>query len=161
MAGMTVRRFICLAATLLAASPALGQKSGLEVTHAWSRPAPAGRVGVVYLTVTDSGTPDRLTGANSPIAEQVELHQSATVNGVATMRPVDGVPVAPGTPAVLAPGGYHLMLRGLKRPLAAGQSFPLTLNFAKAGTLTTTVTVAPFSAAATGDMDGMGAMHHR
>jgi len=156
-----VRRFACLAATLLAASPALAQTNGLEVAHAWSRPAAAGRVGVVYLTVTDSGTPDRLTSASSPVAEKAELHQSATVNGVATMRPVDGVPVAPGAPAVLGPGGYHLMLRGLKRPLAAGQSFPLTLNFAKAGTLTTTVTVAPFSAAAAGDMNGMGAMHHR
>jgi len=41
-------------------------------------------------------------------------------------------------PAVLAPGGYHLMLRDLKPPLVAGQSFPLTLNFAKAGALTTT-----------------------
>jgi copper(I)-binding protein len=156
-----VRRPILLAATLLAASPALAQKSGLEVTNAWSRPAPAGRVGVAYLTITDSGAPDRLIGASSPVAERVELHQSATANGVATMRPVDGVPVAPGAPGVLAPGGYHLMLRDLRRPLAVGQSFPLTLNFAKAGTLTTSVTVAPLSAeTAAGRMNGMGATHH-
>lgn len=156
-----MRRAIPLAAMLLAASPAVSQNSGLEIAHAWSRPAPAGRVGVAYLTVTDSGAPDRLIGASSPVAGRVELHQSTTVNGVATMRPVDGLPVAPGAPAVLAPGGYHLMLRDLKRPLAAGQSFPLTLEFAKAGALTTTVTVAPLGAgAATDEMNGMGGMHH-
>ncbi len=157
-----MRQFVLLAATLLAASPAFAQKDGLRVEHAWSRPASAGRVGVAYLTVTDTGAPDRLVGASSPVAARVELHQSATANGVATMRSVDAVPVAPGTPAVLAPGGYHLMLRDLKRPLAAGQSFPLTLDFAKAGELTTTVTVAPFDAATTGamDMSGMGTMHH-
>ena len=155
-----MRRLVLLAATLLAASPALAKTDGLEVAHAWSRPAAAGRVGVAYLTITDTGAPDRLTGASSPVAETVELHRSATVNGVATMRPVDQLPVAPGAPTVLAPGGYHFMLRGLKRPLAAGQSFPLTLNFAKAGPLTTTVTVAPLGAASPGDMSGMGAMHH-
>ncbi|HJS84063.1 MAG TPA: copper chaperone PCu(A)C [Acetobacteraceae bacterium] len=155
-----MRRAILVAATLLTASPTLAQKNGLEIAHAWSRPASAGGVGVAYLTITDSGPPDRLTGASSPVAEAVELHRSATANGVATMRPVDGLPVEPGTPAVLKPGGYHLMLRGLKRPLAAGESFPLTLEFAKAGALTTTVTVAPLRAgAATGESNGMGGMH--
>ncbi len=159
-----MRRSVLLAATLLAASPSFAQKDALRIEHAWSRPALAGRVGVAYLTVTDSGPPDQLIGASSPVAARAELHQSVAENGVATMRPVQAVPVAPGSPAVLAPGGYHLMLVDLKRPLQAGQTFPLTLNFAKAGALTTTVTVAPPGAStATGtmDMNGMGAMHHR
>ncbi|MBV9776564.1 MAG: copper chaperone PCu(A)C, partial [Acetobacteraceae bacterium] len=63
-----MRRLVFVAATLLAASPALAQKNGLEVAHAWSRPAAAGRVGVAYLTITDTGAPDRLTGASSPVA---------------------------------------------------------------------------------------------
>ena len=123
-------------------------------------PAPAGRVGVAYLTIIDDGPPDRLIGASTPVAEGVELHQSATAHGMATMRPADGVPVSPGTPTVLAPGGYHLMLRGLKRPLAAGQSFPLTLRFAKASPLTTTVDVVPFGGPERMDMGGPEGMHH-
>ena len=35
--------------------------------------------------------------------------------------------------ATLAPGGYHVMLMGLKAPLKEGQSFPLTLTFEHAG----------------------------
>jgi periplasmic copper chaperone A len=35
----------------------------------------------------------------------------------------------------------HIMLIGLKKPLTAGQSFPLTLTFAKAGTRTVEVAV--------------------
>ncbi len=129
---------------LLAMVPlAAGAQGGLKVENAWSRPAMAGRVGVAYLTVTDTGAPDRLTGASSPAAARVELHQSMTANGVASMRSVATLPVAPGKPAVLAPGGYHLMLIGLKQALTVGESFPLTLDFATAGAVTTTVTVRP------------------
>lgn len=149
-----MRRAILLAA-LLAASPALAQQRGITIEHAWSRPAMVGRVGVAYLTITDSGPPDQLVGASSPIAARAELHQSATEHGVATMRAVQALPVAPGKPAVLAPGGYHLMLLDLKQPLAQGQSFPLTLDFAKAGAVTTTVTVAGFGTKSGGDMGGM------
>jgi copper(I)-binding protein len=49
------------------------------------------------------------------------------------MRPVKAIEVAPGEPAVLKPGGLHVMLMGLKAPLVKGQSFPLTLVFEKAG----------------------------
>lgn len=58
------------------------------------------------------------------------------------MREVtDGVAVAPGTTVKFAPGGYHIMLMGLKQPLKAGDRFPLTLKFAKAGSVTVDVQV--------------------
>jgi copper(I)-binding protein len=129
-----------LFAALLFAAPAFAGQA-LEVTGAWSRPAMAGRVGVAYLTVTDTGAPDQLIGASTPVAARAELHESMVKNGMASMRPVPAIPVAPGKPAVLAPGGYHLMLVDLARPLVAGQTFPLTLDFAKAGKVTTTVVV--------------------
>jgi copper(I)-binding protein len=46
----------------------------------------------------------------------------------------------------LAPGGYHLMLMGLKAPLRAGDTFPLTLQFEHAPPLTVTVAVEPLNA---------------
>ena len=49
------------------------------------------------------------------------------------MRPVGPLPIEPGKPVTLAPGGYHIMLSGLKRSLKQGDSFPITLSFAKAG----------------------------
>lgn len=152
-----MRRLLLLAFLLGFASPAFAQHNGIQITHAWSRPAMVGRVGVAYLTATDSGAPDRLTGASTPVAARAELHRSVTEHGVAKMLPVPALPVAPGKPAVLAPGGYHFMLIGLKQPLAAGQTFPLTLTFANAGSVTTTITVMPFGAknAGAGGMAGM------
>jgi copper(I)-binding protein len=55
--------------------------------------------------------------------------------------PVDAIEVEPGAPAVLAPGGLHVMLMGLTVPLAEGASFPLTLTFATAGPVTVRVAV--------------------
>jgi periplasmic copper chaperone A len=80
-----------------------------------------------------------------------------------TMRPVGPLPVGPGKPLVLAPGGYHVMLMGLKQPLKAGDSFPVTLTFAKAGAINATASVgkagAPAPQAGMGAMD-MGHMAH-
>jgi copper(I)-binding protein len=57
-----------------------------------------------------------------------------TKDGVMTMRPVEGgLVIAPGQTVALAPGGYHLMLMGLKEPLQQGRPVGVTLEFEKAG----------------------------
>lgn len=135
-----MRSWLIALLTLLPAM-ALAAPTGIRVDHVWSRAMPAGATGVVYLTVTDQGAPDRLTGAASPVAASAGLHETIDDNGVMKMRPVASLPVAPGKPITLAPGGYHIMLMGLKQALVAGTSFPVTLTFAKAGKLTVTATV--------------------
>ena len=51
-----------------------------------------------------------------------------------TMRPLDnGLTIEPGKIVEFAPGGYHLMLLGLKNPLKQGDKVPVTLKFEKAG----------------------------
>jgi len=60
---------------------------------------------------------------------------------VMKMRPIAGIDIPPGQAVTLAPGGLHIMLEGLAKPLKAGQSFPLTLTFDKAGTRTVNVAV--------------------
>jgi copper(I)-binding protein len=66
------------------------------------------------------------------------------------MKPVDAVVIAPNGRLELKPGGYHLMLSGLKRPLREGERFAAALVFEKAGRVAVTFTVR-----------GMGAeMHH-
>ena len=67
--------------------------------------------------------------------------------GTMKMRPLAGLDLVPGKPIKLAPGGYHVMLLGLKAPLKQGESFPLTLQFEHAPPLTVTVTVEPVGAA--------------
>ena len=147
--------------SLLFAVPAiaLAQPSDIKIENAWSRAALAGHIGVVYLTISDSGAPDKLIAAASPIATKADLHESFTDNGVAKMRDVAALPVTPGKPVTLAPGGYHIMLMGLKQPLKQGDTFPITLSFAKAGQLTATVTVQKPSVSMPTGSNSMGGMN--
>ncbi len=120
---------------------ARAEQAGIHIDHAWSRAAMAGREGVVYLTITDTGAPDTLTGVTTPVAAEAALHRSVDDHGVMKMRPVGALPIEPGKPVTLAPGGYHIMLMGLKQALKQGDSFPVTLSFAKAGQVTTNAIV--------------------
>jgi hypothetical protein len=117
----------------------------LTIGHPWAR-ATVGtsRPGGAYLTITNKGAEaDRLTGAECAIAERVELHRSGMDGGMMRMTPVTAIEVPAGGKVTLAPGGYHVMLIGLKKPLAAGSKVPLTLVFEKAGRVAVEVSVQP------------------
>ena len=96
-----------------------------------------------YFTVSNAGgVADRLVSASSPVADVVEVHQMSLVNDVMRMAKLEGgleIPAA-GTVA-LTPGGYHLMMMGLKQALIAGETVPVTLVFEKAGTVELTLAV--------------------
>jgi periplasmic copper chaperone A len=130
-------------AAILLGTPVCGraQQNEIRVENAWSRAAMTGRTGVVYLTIIDTGAPDRLTGASSAVAANADLHESFTDRGIAKMRTVAALPVDPGKPVTLAPNGYHIMLTGLKQPLNQDDRFSVTLIFEKAGPVTATVVV--------------------
>lgn len=115
----------------------------IEITAAWARATP-GRVpnGAAYVTVTNRGTSaDRLVGASSPVARRADLHTHIHEGGVMRMRKVPGIDLPPGARVTFRPGGYHVMLMGLKAPLKKGGSFPLNLRFEKAGARKVTVRV--------------------
>jgi copper(I)-binding protein len=161
MKGQTMPRLplapLFLVGLLVCAPAASAQtvtpSNAIQVSHIWSR-ASAVTTGAVYMTILNkSEQDDRLIGAACELAAKAELHQDMQDNGVMKMRPIDGVPINAKGLAVLKPGGMHLMLTGLKQPLAAGQSFPLTLEFEKAGRIEITVSV--LKADSMGDMPGM------
>lgn len=106
----------------------------LTLQHPWTR-ATTGKVGAGYTTIVNTGTnADQLVSASSPAVDKVEIHSMTMDGGVMKMRPLpDGIAIPAGGTSKLAPGGYHLMLLGLKAPLVEGKLVPLTLNFAKAG----------------------------
>lgn len=151
-----MQRSIILAGPLAVAMVGLALAADIRVENAWSRPALAGRTGVVYLTVQDAGAPDKLTGASTPIASQAQLHESFVDHGVAKMRAVQSLPIAPDKPVMLAPNGYHIMLLGLTQALKPGDTFPVTLTFANAGPVVATVMVqGTGNAMSHSDMSGM------
>ncbi len=138
--GAMQRRSL-LAAIVVFPVAAAAQAASIRLDDVWSRAAMAGRVGVVYLTINATGATDTLLGASTPVAARAELHESIDDHGVMKMRPVASLPVAPGKPLVFDPGRYHIMLVDLARALKEGDSFPITLRFAKAGAVTATVSV--------------------
>ncbi|MBC7780669.1 MAG: copper chaperone PCu(A)C [Proteobacteria bacterium] len=81
-----------------------------------------------FMRIT-SASQTRLVGASSAASRIVEIHQMTTVDNVMRMRAVDAVPVAPGRPLELRPGGYHMMLVDLTGPLEKGATIPITLTF--------------------------------
>lgn len=134
-------KILAFAAGLAVASAALAQPAQLEINDAWARATPGkSENGAAYLTI-QSPTADRLVSASSPVAKKAELHTMSMQGMVMKMRPIAGLDIPAGQPVALKPGGEHIMLMGLHQPLHEGQSFPLTIDFEKAGPRTVTVTV--------------------
>lgn len=119
----------------LAADYKLG---AIEITQPWSRATPpTAPTAGGFLTITNKGaTPDRLIAARTAAAGQAEIHQMKMEGDVMRMREVEkGLDIPAGATVTLAPGGYHLMMIGLKAPLKAGTRVPVTLVFEKAGSI--------------------------
>jgi copper(I)-binding protein len=138
-------RILAVAAALamgLLATPVLAQAPTVQVKDAWARAtASTAKVGGVFMTLTATGAPDKVVSASSPVSETVELHETVADGAVMRMRPVVALEVAPGTPTVLKPGSYHVMLIGLKKQLNRGDTFPVTLTFENSPPITVTVSV--------------------
>jgi copper(I)-binding protein len=138
--------------TLLVAIPALAQSykiGALQIDQPWARAtAPSAPAGGGFLKITNSGTtPDRLVSANSPAADLVQVHEMKMDGNVMRMREVEkGLEIPPGGSVMLAPGGYHLMMMGLKGPLKQGTKVPVTLVFEKAGKIEIELSVAGLGA---------------
>jgi periplasmic copper chaperone A len=98
---------------------------------------------------------------SSAVADKLQIHEMKVENGVMQMREISGgLSIPAGGSVVLKPGSYHVMLIGLKKPLTAGATFPLTLTFEKAGTISVTVPVQAMGAMQDkGGMGGMSGMH--
>ena len=100
--------------------------------------------GAIYFTIVSAGadTLERIEVPDS-IAGHTEIHETVTgANGEMSMREMkSGVTLDPGTAVTFTPGGKHVMLVDLATPLAAGQTFDITLDFAKADPVTLPVAV--------------------
>ena len=114
---------------IAAALPLVAAAQTVTVKDAWIRgTVQAQKATGAFMTLT-SKAPARLVGASSPAAGVVEIHNMKMENGVMRMFPVSGVDVPAGQSVKLAPGGYHVMMTGLRKPLAAGEKVPLILTF--------------------------------
>lgn len=127
---------LALATWLLPIAALAAQPVG--VSDAWARASiPGQTVGSAYMTL-QSRDDRTLTGIASPAAGSVEIHQMSMRGNVMKMRMMSTLPLPAGKPVQLAPGGLHLMLFDLKKPLKAGDRLTLTLQIRdQRGQLTT------------------------
>ena len=134
---------ILLSATAACSAPA-GPK--ISAVDGWSR-ATGQANAAAYVTIENKGGADRLIGVRSNVGE-ARLHESTLEDGVMRMRPVEpgqGLSVPSNGKLVLAPGGAHVMIAGLRKPLEAGDRFSLTLLFDRSRPHQVAIAVRPAS----------------
>ena len=142
-------------ASLLAGAQAAAHEfhrlGDIVIEQPWSRATPV-KVGGAYMTLRNNGNvPDKLIRIASPVAERAEIHETKVEGGMAMMRPVDGVELKRRSSVQLKPGGLHVMLIGLRRPLKEGERITLSLTFERAGTIEIEARVEKAGAMSPGD----------
>ena len=138
---------ILAAVGLAVAHPAAAQ---VTVTNAWVRGTVAGQMATGAFMQLKSPADTALVGVASPVAKIVEIHEMKMEGNVMKMNAVDKLALPAGKAVDLKPGGYHVMLMDLVKPLKDGDAVPLQLTFEdKAGkkqTVDVKATVRPLTA---------------
>jgi len=150
---------------LLAIAPlalaACGGDDPITIEGQWARTSPAmASMGAAYMDITSSEG-DQLVGVSVPasIAARAEIHEMVPADmamddsmdeamddgemdmGAMVMQQIMAIDLPAGETVTLEPGGYHVMLLDLAEPLAEGDKFNVTLDFAEADDLTVEVVV--------------------
>ncbi len=131
---------ICIA-LLLGLGLGSNVQAQVSVDRAWARATVQGQTATGAFMRVTAQKDVLLTGGRSPVADVVEVHEMKMDNDVMRMRPVGKLQLKAGQSIELRPGGLHLMMMGLKQPLKAGASVPLTLEFQAADGSVSTVDV--------------------
>lgn len=134
---MDRRLFLAAPFALIAVRTARAETTrvgNIVITHPWSPPSVKEAAAMFMELRNDGPRPDRLIGASTPIAGTMILRAR---DGTA----LDYYDLLPKRPVNLRPGRRYIALRDLKGPLALDDTFPVTLRFAEAGTITVTATV--------------------
>lgn len=101
----------------------------VQIQQAWARATSPGQgVGVAYMILVHHEN-ITLIAADSNAAGSVEIHSMEMKNGVMKMRMLEELPLKAGKAVKLGPGGLHLMLFDLQKPLKVGEKIELTLCF--------------------------------
>lgn len=105
------------------------QGAAITVTDAWVKTAEEGMTSGFGNLENISDREAVLVGATSDVAGHVEIHDTIDEDGRMSMTPVEDLPIPADETVELAPGGNHLMLMDINRPIKAGDSVEITLRF--------------------------------
>ncbi len=134
----------------------------LTMTDPWVKSAEDGMT-AAFGTLVNSGDRDvTIVSAEADITDMMELHETVqNDDGGMAMQAKDGGFVVPaGGEHLLAPGGDHLMIMDLLRPVQPGEAVTITLTLDDGSTIVVEATVKAFTGAdedyQDGDMSDMG-----
>jgi copper(I)-binding protein len=158
--GLVFFTGICLLLAACAARAAAGPQ--IHVDKAWARPAMLSAPGataapdaqsmpgmaadgptsaVYFVIVNDGNQADTLTGVTTDVASQASIHETQIKGDIAQMAPVPSLDIPAHGRVELKPGGYHMMLEGLKQDLQEGMTIKIALQFKNSGMITLDVPV--------------------
>ena len=102
----------------------------IRVTDAYAQVGPRGEMAVAYFRLRNAGR-DSLTLSAALVdgAQTARIHRERREGNMVRMEPTGPIPLGPGGSLVLEPGGTHLMIDGLARPIAAGDTLRIRLSF--------------------------------
>jgi periplasmic copper chaperone A len=122
-----------LAAALMVAASLPAGAANVSVSDAWARATmPGQKVSGAYMQI-QSDVDARLVSASSPAVPRVEVHEMKMDGDVMRMREIKAIDLPKGKTVSLEPGGFHIMLMNLAKPIAAGDVIPLTLVIESGG----------------------------
>jgi hypothetical protein len=151
MQSLGIAAMVILAAAGLAMAPSASAQ--VAVTDAWVRGTVTGQKATGAFMQLKSPADTALVAAASPVAKIVEIHEMKMEGGMMKMNAVDKLALPAGKVVDLKPGGYHVMLMDLVKPLQDGDTVPLQLTFEdKAGkklTVEVKAVVRPLAASGT------------
>lgn len=130
-----LRKILLLTACLLLSASLFADESLINVSNGWVRETPPGvQNAAAFFTLNNTGTAvKKLTGVQCApaVATRCEVHEHThTANGGMLMQKVAAPLSIPANgKLVFAPGGYHIMLLELKKPLLAGSTVELVFLF--------------------------------
>ncbi len=144
--GLPVLSAMFIASILISAC---SKQDSIEIKNQWVRASNDGQdVSAAYMTIV-SNEDTSLIAIDSDVADVIEIHSMSMENGVMKMRMLDTLDLIADKPTELSPGGFHLMLFDLKKPLTAGKEAHFTLHFKnKAGQEKTISITSPIKAEA-------------
>lgn len=133
-----------------AASPASAAAPQIIVEQPWVRTtegATNAAMSAAFMSLANPGDADvTLVKASSDVAGMTQIHEMVGGgDGMVMQEAKAGAVVPAGSHLHLKPGGYHIMLMMLKRPLAIGEEVTITLTFSTGQTATVTAPVKKFT----------------
>lgn len=148
---MRLKRFFCwfISLLLVGVSPLASghgyQLGDLKIIHPWAMPTAAsmhgGAGGMGFVIVRNAGQKaDKLLSVSAAITQKIEIHQNLK-GAQPAMQQTGSLDIPASADVRLEPGGSHLMLMGLEKPLVEGDHFPITLQFERSGKITVDMVV--------------------